>query len=486
MTFYEAAVEVLRSAGRPLHVKKITELSVGQNLLTHVGREPEKTMAARLAQEIAKATGESLVRIVRPNVYELRDGADPSDARQTVQLRTFEEEVADESTADAVNVQTDDDSHDNEDDDQDENGRRRSRRRSRRGRSDQTSDDHAAVAREPRNDREPRAERETPAGKPRDNQRDAAPAARAPRRQDDAPARTREEAPTREAEAPRCAPSRPTVRSVSDNASPAAQKLAALRLQAAAPKVDAAGDIGTHIRGILQNAPRGMSLEAIGDALADTAYAAIPQLPTAALRSSLILANARRAAEGQAPLFKECTEGRWSLIEDEASLSQSFEALAQWQAQHQAQLVVRLERVLAGRDDEQILGIVALVMERLGYVGLEIHPAEGDELATFSARLARGLSEERVAVRVFAPDHPATRLDVMAFRGNLHQYSAARGVMFTLGGHSLCAREQTEVPNLAPIDLLHDGQLAELMIRTSVGTTQLEVSISSLDHAFFA
>ncbi|MDH3727510.1 MAG: winged helix-turn-helix domain-containing protein, partial [Myxococcales bacterium] len=49
MTFTEAAVEVLRLTGKPLHYKKITEIAIERNLLSHVGKTPETTMSSRLA-----------------------------------------------------------------------------------------------------------------------------------------------------------------------------------------------------------------------------------------------------------------------------------------------------------------------------------------------------------------------------------------------------------------------------------------------------
>jgi hypothetical protein len=49
MTFTEAALEVLRREGKPLHFRKITELAVRENLLDHVGKVPEDTMADQLA-----------------------------------------------------------------------------------------------------------------------------------------------------------------------------------------------------------------------------------------------------------------------------------------------------------------------------------------------------------------------------------------------------------------------------------------------------
>jgi restriction endonuclease Mrr len=48
MTYTEAAVEVLRRAGKPLHFKDIATEAVNANLLSHVGQTPEETMGMRL------------------------------------------------------------------------------------------------------------------------------------------------------------------------------------------------------------------------------------------------------------------------------------------------------------------------------------------------------------------------------------------------------------------------------------------------------
>lgn len=73
MTFYEAAVEVLRRTGRPLHYKKITEVAIRDDLLSHVGKTPEETMESRLDQE-AKKENQAWIEMTRPGVYKLRDG----------------------------------------------------------------------------------------------------------------------------------------------------------------------------------------------------------------------------------------------------------------------------------------------------------------------------------------------------------------------------------------------------------------------------
>ena len=66
MTFTEAAVEVLRRTGKPLHYKEIAEIAVRENLLSHVGQDPEVTMGARLAA-MAKRDEERRVVAIAPD-----------------------------------------------------------------------------------------------------------------------------------------------------------------------------------------------------------------------------------------------------------------------------------------------------------------------------------------------------------------------------------------------------------------------------------
>ncbi|MGH7438719.1 MAG: HTH domain-containing protein [Polyangiaceae bacterium] len=73
MTFIEAAAEVLRTAGKPLHYKEITELAIAKNLLSHVGKTPEVTMSHRLTSAIKKDDEGVPIVKVRPGVFALRE-----------------------------------------------------------------------------------------------------------------------------------------------------------------------------------------------------------------------------------------------------------------------------------------------------------------------------------------------------------------------------------------------------------------------------
>jgi hypothetical protein len=76
MTFTEAAAEVLRQVGKPLHYKEITDLAIEKNLLSHVGKSPEVTMGARLAALLKKSSKENPLVRVKPGVFGLREWDD--------------------------------------------------------------------------------------------------------------------------------------------------------------------------------------------------------------------------------------------------------------------------------------------------------------------------------------------------------------------------------------------------------------------------
>jgi hypothetical protein len=76
MTFTDAAAEVLRLLGRPLHYKEITDIAIEKNLLSHVGKSPEVTMGARLAATLKKDSAENPLVRVKPGVFALREWDD--------------------------------------------------------------------------------------------------------------------------------------------------------------------------------------------------------------------------------------------------------------------------------------------------------------------------------------------------------------------------------------------------------------------------
>lgn len=72
MTFYEAALQILQREGKPLHARDITELAIKENLLSHVGKQPEITMASRLAAMARRSQDRRLVA-VEPDIFGLSE-----------------------------------------------------------------------------------------------------------------------------------------------------------------------------------------------------------------------------------------------------------------------------------------------------------------------------------------------------------------------------------------------------------------------------
>ena len=71
MTFTEAAIEVLRREGKPLHFKKLAEIAVRESLLDHVGKVPDETMAGQLAAHCRLPHADRKVMPVQPGTFAL-------------------------------------------------------------------------------------------------------------------------------------------------------------------------------------------------------------------------------------------------------------------------------------------------------------------------------------------------------------------------------------------------------------------------------
>lgn len=52
MTYYEAALQVLKAAKRPMTIQEITDEAVGRGLITPRGKTPHATMSAELYMHV--------------------------------------------------------------------------------------------------------------------------------------------------------------------------------------------------------------------------------------------------------------------------------------------------------------------------------------------------------------------------------------------------------------------------------------------------
>jgi len=87
MTFYEAALQVLAQAGRPLTYQEITKLSLENELLSHIGKAPELTMLARL-KAVARRMHDKPIMVTARDTFALTEWMLPEDADALAFLET--------------------------------------------------------------------------------------------------------------------------------------------------------------------------------------------------------------------------------------------------------------------------------------------------------------------------------------------------------------------------------------------------------------
>lgn len=503
MTFTEAAAEVLRTAGKPLHYKEITELAIEKNLLSHVGKSPEVTMGARLAALIKKEDdGQPIVR-VRPGVFALREwqggkkGArkeEPSQAsveaeESATEVNALEvgelesraddedeegDEIA-ESPEDALRADlaagAADVFDDEEDDDQPilapstpdvnapaaEGGRRRRRRRRRRGGGGGEAREGGPMG----GDRaiQPMAIVSVDADSQVDATRD--PLAPAPRPM----VRDRQQI---------MAGGMPTGIDVplGEGDELAGRDLADAVLIVFTGFDRNGGPVA--IRSIVEALMRRGRLS--GD----------PAMAATQLSASLRADNLRRTATGLRPRFRFSNGSRvapteWMLGQELVRLEQ--EALAAVERYRDASRRAMLRRIqeLPGH---AFVELALLALERCGMTGVRVVKRAGSPggEAHFAAVHKTGSDEIRTAIVVRKDGREIGRERVSDLRGALHHYGpASAGWLVTTGQVLSGAREEAGAPNAPPIALYDGVGLCKLLEDNDVGVIRSRVSIAIPD-----
>jgi hypothetical protein len=460
MTFTEAAVEVLRLVGKPLHYKKITEIAIERNLLSHVGKTPETTMATRLAMVVKKDRGDAPLIKVKPGIFALREF--PEEALSQIEedpnleipdelVEDEAEEAATEETRRAARAEhrppgaevfpeeADDDDpifSKLEEAEGDEAGARRRGKRRRRGRKGREGEEAAPNG----NAQRPEAQGRGDGRQGRNRERE------------------RERFGDRDRDRGRAAPAE-----VSGNWNRTPEK------------GDAAGaDLAETIRDILERGPRRSKraraiadelvrrrrLSGTGDALAPTVAAAV--------RSDV----ARRSSSGGRARFR--IEG------DAISLMDwdlSNEAV---RAEREAARTAARQRDAARRDFLQRLGdlptsslmeLLATWLNAMGVGALRGVKREGSPPGTY--HLAGAMSQGPISLPlaiVVVRKGGVTRDMVVDVRGSLHHYGEARAAwILSLQGAQADAKREAAAPHTVPVSIVDGKDLAKAMERAGVG-----------------
>ncbi len=521
MTFTEAAAEVLRMAGKPLHYKEITELAIEKNLLSHVGKSPEVTMGARLAALLKKEDKSNPIVRVKPGVFALREwegkrrkrgeAEEPAaeDADDGMEINALEVETATRGEPEPEPEPEPEDEEppsevsgedalrrdlaasgaelfdDEEDDDQPilsspqssndvqstqqggagplgEGGRRRRRRRRRRGGRGE-GDDRERVS-SPRVDViQPNAIVAVDADSTIDTSRD--PLAPAPRPM----VRDRQQI---------MAGGMPTGIDVPPGES---EDLSGRELADATVMVLSGFD--------RQQGP--VQLRSVTDALIRRGrLGGDSMIAQAQLTASLRADNIRRLANGQRPRFRfgQGREGGqrvaltdWSLSSDLVRLETDALAAVDRYREAARRTMLRKLQELPGH---ALIELVLLGLERVGMTNIRTvrrAGAPGGE-AHFAAVHRTGTDEIRTAVVVRKDGREIGRERVTDLRGALHHYGpAAAGWLVTTGQVLSGAREEAGVPGAPPVALYDGVSLCRMLEDNDVGVVRTRITTAIPD-----
>lgn len=483
MTFTEAAAEVLRLAGKPMHYKEITELAIEKNLLSHVGKSPEVTMGARLAALLKKEDKTNPIVRVKPGVFALREWEKKRGGAKAAEVAPDDSDDTEVNALEVAAAALDAD----EDEDKDEvrpvlDGEHALRADLAATGADvfaDEDDDDQPIFASPASTTEPAGDAGADGGRRR----------RRRRRRGRGGREGVGEAGEERASSPRFDEGEENGEVARDPLAPAPRPMVRERHQImGAPEMP--GSDGDELSGrdladaavmTLSATDRNQGpvpLRSIADALSRRGrLGSDGQLAMMQLSASLRADNALRQSNGQRPRFRFAQGPRvaltdWSLTPDLVRLEQ--EASSAIERYREAARRVFLRR-LQELPSHAFLELVLVGLERAGLTQLRAvrrAGAPGGE-AHFAGIRRIGLDDVPTALVLRKDGREIGRERVSDLRGALHHYGpAATGWLLTTGQVLSGAREEAAAPNAAPIALFDGAALCRILEENDTGVVR--------------
>lgn len=454
MTFYEAAVEVLRRSGRPLHYKKITEIAVREELLSHVGKTPHVTMGDRLEREIKK-NEDTVINQMRPGVFKLdedyaeqltrkvrKERKEKKKQRRRQQKKRQQNETRQRTDED--HVQQDDESP--------------KRRRSR-------GSDQKGTKRKRK--QQQNSSRESQKSRTSKGQEDGG----EPKRR-----RSREEQQDETPSEPARSEGTRTETSLPKNTHLDEGPVALSGIPRAAYQV------------LSERNGQPMPIDDLADAIFERDLVKFhTHDPVTTVTSALANDNQVRQQYGHRPLFDSNDDGRWRLTQwtlDDEIVDKENGILSLSEEIRQS-TVQQLGEALLELKSEALEHLALTLLERLGYHNIKVSKRSSEGDVFFTADWRQGLADVRVCVQVATGEKDTLQPDaVHELRETLNHYSASEGVIIHLDDVSDKAVEQSRQEDSAPITVMDRDNFVELLLKHGIGVQEYHAPIVMLDTDF--
>jgi len=505
MTFYEAAIEVLRRSGRPLHYKKITELAIREDLLSHKGKTPEVTMSARLTKEV-KREDVSVLERTRPGVYKLREEYvdelnEKAREREEAEAAALAKEEAEQEDV----VEEDEDEEEEEEAEQEEapapeqRGSRRRGRRGRRGRGRRRDDDADADS-DSGDDASAEAEEEEAAPEREESSEDDGDRRKSrgarSRGRRGGRSRGRKNDEETQTESKKDDERKPERASRDDSKSSSRSRSGRSRggrrssksskhLEAGPVKLEGFAEAAYTV---LSERTEPMSTKDLADEIFERKLVRFhTHDATMTVQAALVTDNQRRKQRGHRKLFIAHAGSRWGLTEwglSDAILEKEQRILSLSEECRQ-EAIGLIGDALLDVAPEALEHVTLTLLEGLGYSDIKVSKRSSDGDVFFTADLRQGLSDVRVCIQVVADGSGELGPDVVTgLRGTLHHYSAAEGVIVHLGEISKQAVDESREEKLAAVTLIDRTTFVTQLVDQGIGVTRFHTPILLIDTAF--
>jgi ribonuclease E len=405
MTFIEAAIEVLRREGRPLHYEKITELAIKYRILSHVGKNPESTMSTRLSIQARGNRSQSQLVRLKPGIFALHEWkGNPPGPRKLLPHEVYEE-APEEIEVQEVSAEPE------------PRQEVREARKEREPRRDGREPREAREVRDNKESREPREardnKREEPRRETRDNKESRDNKREEPRRETRKDLRTKRRSLVEIAEE--------TLRASSDSR----------------PKT---------LKQLVQAMPE-------------------HQVDTSVVAAALTVDNTRRRAMGLVPTFNL---GENSVALTELSPRKKTIELEQEISRISQERNLEFFKEIAAKISSLRGGVlehwVTLALENAGFGGVRLMRRSSLGNFIIVARATQNLSNAKIVAMVRCQGASITAKDVSDLRANLETYRAQSAIVISFTGITESAL--TEAVKQSPTVILWDENLLAKLVAT--------------------
>ena len=144
-----------------------------------------------------------------------------------------------------------------------------------------------------------------------------------------------------------------------------------------------------------------------------------------------------------------------------------------------------IRELLYEMDPYAFEGIVARLMDAMGYDGAEVTPRGNDKGIDVVASIEVGITRVKEVIQAKRQRGNVQRPILDGLRGSLHRFGADRGTIITTSGFSSGTIDAAIEKGAAPITLIDGKKLVELLLEHGIGVRKKAIELWELDASAF-